>query len=260
MQVERHSKSRDIDGEVGRLAVLARLVRQRTAAVRRLSAQLLRAQEEERRRLARELHDSTGQTLTALKLELAALQSRMQGPDFVVESLVQAISLTEQAVREIRTRSYLLYPPLLDEVGLCSAARWYVERFAKRSRIQVHVHLASIGRLSRAMEIALFRILQESLTNVYRHSTSNTAEVRLESAKQSVTLEVRDYGKGIPSNLLDQFRNEGSGSGVGLAGMRERIQELGGSLVIISDEAGTLVRATVPADLKSAPAGEIGAC
>jgi signal transduction histidine kinase len=103
------------------------------------------------------------------------------------------------------------------------------------------------------MEIALFRMLQESLTNVYRHSTSNTAEIRLESAKQSVTLEVRDYGKGIPSNLLDQFRNEGSGSGVGLAGMRERIQELGGSLVIISDEAGTLVRATVPAGTNRRP-------
>jgi two-component system, NarL family, sensor kinase len=236
--------------------VLERLVQQRTAALRRLSARLLRVQEEERRHLARELHDSTGQTLTALKLELVNLQGHLQGHP-APESLAQAVSLADQALREIRTTSYLLYPPLLEETGLCSATRWYVDGFARRSNVQVTLNLASIGRLSRPVEIALFRVLQESLTNVYRHSASQTADVRLERAPGGVTLEVYDYGQGIPGHLLEKLKQEGNGAGVGLAGIRERIQELGGQFEIRSDGAGTVIRAAVPTTNESAARDEM---
>jgi signal transduction histidine kinase len=140
-----------------------------------------------------------------------------------------------------------LYPPLLDETGFCSAARWYVEGFSKRSNIQVRLHLASIGRLARPVEITLFRILQETLTNVYRHSGSRAADIRLKRAGNAATLEVQDYGNGIPPRLLDQFKRTDLGVGVGLVGMRERIEDFGGQLEIVSGRAGTVVRATVPA-------------
>lgn len=235
---------------------LESLVEQRTLALRTLSARLLRVQEEERRRLARELHDSAGQTLTALKIELAELEKRLQAQQSAPENFAQIVSLADQALREIRTTSYLLYPPLLEESGLCSAVRWYAEGFGQRSNIRVNLFLASIGRLSRSCEIALFRVLQESLTNIYRHSSSETADVRLQPVDQLVILEVRDYGKGMPIGLLHQFRQAG-GTGVGLAGMRERIREIGGQLEVISDEAGTLIRATVPARDQPAAPNEI---
>lgn len=232
---------------------LGALVQQRTAALRGLSARLLRVQDEERRRLARELHDSTGQTLTALKIQLANLQQWLRTGERAPESFAQVNALADQALQEIRTTSYLLYPPLLEETGFCSAARWYVEGFVKRSNIQVRLHLASIGRLSRPIEIALFRILQETLTNVYRHSASRTADIRLNREANTAMLEVQDYGQGIPARLLDQFKRAGTGTGVGLAGMRERIEDLGGQLEIISAKPGTVVRATVPVAM--APAG-----
>jgi two-component system, NarL family, sensor kinase len=219
---------------------LEALVQQRTAALRSLSARLLRVQEEERRHLARELHDTTGQTLTALKIELANLEEHARDGKPASESLAQVSALADQALQEIRTTSYLLYPPLLEETGVCSAARWYVEGFSKRSNIQVRLHLASIGRLPRPVEITLFRVLQEALTNVYRHSGSRAADIRIKQAANAATLEVQDYGHGIPARFLDQFKRTGFGGGVGLAGMRERIEEVGGQLEIISARAGTL--------------------
>lgn len=234
--------------------VLESIVRERTAALHNLSARLLRVQEEERRRLARELHDSTGQILTALKLELASVENRLQIENLAPQSLAQAVSLVDEALREIRTTSHLLYPPLLEEVGFHSAAQWYVEGFARRSNIQVRLKLSVIQRMSRLLEIALFRILQESLTNIYRHSDSRTADVQLEGCKKTITLQIRDHGKGIPAAVLSQFKQQGYGTGVGLAGMRERIQEFGGCLDIFSDSSGTLVRASVPAaDLAALP-------
>ena len=245
MQTQSHS--RELQNRPNSASkVLEYLLQERTAAVRNLSARLLRVQEEERRRLARELHDSTGQTLTALKLELAALEERLQFQHSGPQGIGPALALAEQALCEIRTMSYLLYPPLLEETGLCGAARWFVEGFARRSKIQVRLHLPSVGRLSRSSEIALFRVLQESLTNVFRHSNSPAADIRLDRAQASVTLDVQDYGKGIPAGLLHQFEHQGSGTGVGLVGMRERIQELGGDLQIMSGHAGTLVRAIMP--------------
>ena len=227
--------------------VLEKTVRERTAALHNLSARLLQIQEEERRRLARELHDSTGQILTALKIELASLENRLQTENLAPQSLTQAVSLVDEALREIRTTSHLLYPPLLEEMGFRSAAQWYVEGFARRSNIQVRLRLAAMQRLSKSLEVALFRILQESLTNIYRHSESRSADVQLEGCRTTVTLQVRDYGKGIPPRLLNQFKQRGCGTGVGLAGMRERIQEFGGCLEIFSDPSGTLIRAIVPA-------------
>jgi signal transduction histidine kinase len=222
------------------------LVQQRTAALRNLSARLLRVQDKERRHLSRELHDSTGQTLTALKIHLVTLQERLKAGQPTVEIFAQINALADQALQEIRTTSYLLYPPLLDEAGLSSAAQWYIEGFAKRSSIQVRLHLASIGRLPRPVETALFRILQESLTNVYRHSSSRIVDVWLQLHADTVILEVQDYGTGIPREILEQFKRTGGGAGVGLAGMQERIEDLSGKLEMISGSAGTKVRATLP--------------
>jgi two-component system NarL family sensor kinase len=224
---------------------LKSLIRRRTQTVRSLCAQLLRVQDEERRRLARELHDSTGQTLTALKLQLASLQEGVRIGQADPADFAQVNALADQALRDIRTTSYLLFPPLLDERGFCSAAEWYVEGFCKRSNIQVRLHLASIGRLPRLIETALFRVLQESLANIYRHSASRIADVRLTETAGIVVLDIQDYGGGIPAALLDQFTRAGSGAGVGLAGMRERMEDFGGRLDVISGPSGTQIRASV---------------
>jgi len=220
------------------------LVRQRTDTVRSLSARLLRVQDEERRRLARELHDSTGQTLTALKLQLASLQEHVRAGRKDPEAFTEVNLLADQALRDIRTTSYLLFPPLLDEAGFCSAAKWYAEGFSRRSNIRVRLRLAFIGRLPRLIATAFFRVLQESLTNIYRHSTSSIADVRTHQSSEGVVLEMEDYGSGIPAHLLEQFRRAGTAAGVGLAGMRERMEDFGGRLEIISHTSGTLVRAS----------------
>jgi signal transduction histidine kinase len=223
------------------------LIQERTNELRSLSARLLRVQDEERRRLALELHDSAGQTLTALKLQIASLEERLRSGQPVSEVFAQTNALADQALQNIRTTSYLLYPPLLHESGLSSAARWYVEGFVKRSNIEVRLHLdAQVGRLRRSIEAALFRVLQESLTNMYRHSDSRLADVRLQSDRRMVMLEVEDYGKGIPARLLNQFKQTGTGTGVGLLGMRERIENFHGRLEITSGSNGTKIRASVP--------------
>lgn len=221
------------------------LMRQRTDAVRSLSARLLRVQDEERRYLARELHDSTGQTLTALKLQLATLQQRSRSGPIGPECFSQVNDLADQALRDIRTTSYLLFPPLLDEAGFCSAAKWYVEGFSHRSNVRVRLDLASIGRLPCLIETAFFRVLQESLGNIYRHSASSVADVRTRRDSGEVVLEIQDYGNGIPSHLLEQLKRAGTASGVGLAGMRERMEDFGGRLEIVSSASGTLIRAGV---------------
>jgi len=145
--------------------------------------------------------------------------------------------------------SHLLHPPLLDEVGLASALRWYIDGFSKRSKISVRLEIAGdFGRLSNDMEIAIFRMVQECLTNVHRHSNSNTGEVRLERAAERVSVEVRDAGKGIPLEKQKTLRSSQQG-GVGFRGMRERIQQLGGRLEIYSDERGTIVKAAMPVEI-----------
>lgn len=223
---------------------LESLVEQRTAALRRLSARLLRVQDEERRRIARELHDSLGQYLTAAKINLDVLaRTQTAGGHYLRE----AEQLIDRAISDTRTLSHLLHPPLLDEAGFTSAARWYVEGFGKRSGIRTYLEIPeSFDRLPSEIETALFRILQEALTNVHRHSGSRSVEVRLSRDPSYVSLSIQDHGKGIPQDTLDLFQKNGTNVGVGLAGMRERIKELRGTLHLESGPKGTLLKAVVP--------------
>jgi signal transduction histidine kinase len=216
---------------------------QAEASLRTLSVRLLELQDQERRKFSRELHDSLGQYLVGAKMNLAMLGKVVPDNPLIAECM----KLLDQAMTETRTISHLLHPPLLDETGLASAARWYVEGFAKRSGIQTGLDLPDdLGRLPSPLELALFRVLQESLTNVHRHSRSRTADVSLRMSGDKVVLRVRDYGKGIPADVLIRFRGNGAHGGVGLAGMRERIHELGGQLEMDSDSHGTQVVATLP--------------
>ena len=216
---------------------------QAEASLRSLSVRLLELQDQERRKFSRELHDSLGQYLVGVKMNLTMLGNSVPPNALIAES----INLLDQAMAETRTISHLLHPPLLDEAGFTSAARWYVEGFAKRSGIQTSLDMPEeLGRLSSSLELALFRVLQESLTNVHRHSTSRNAEVSVKASNGQVVLQVRDYGKGISPDILDNFRRKRAHGGVGLAGMRERINELGGRLEMNSDSQGTRVVATLP--------------
>ncbi len=222
-------------------------------SLRQLSTQLLRAQDDEQRRIARELHDSTGQYLAALGMNLAWIKEQGGRLDPQTDAiLAESAEIVKRCTQEIRDFSYLLHPPTLDEYGLASALRWFVERFARRSGIQVTLELPEdLRRLSRGEEIALFRVVQESLTNVHRHSGSPTVQIRLVQDLESLSLEVIDQGHG--------FQSSGSAAeggppriGVGLLGMRERISGLGGHLEVESDGHGTTVRALLPLEEKVA--------
>jgi signal transduction histidine kinase len=216
---------------------------QAEASLRTLSVRLLELQDQERRKFSRELHDSLGQYLVGAKMNLAMLAKSV--PDNAL--IAECIKLLDQAMTETRTISHLLHPPLLDETGFGSAAKWYVEGFAKRSGIQTGLDMpADFDRLPSSLELVLFRVLQESLTNVHRHSRSRKADVSVRLSEDKVVLRVRDYGKGIPQDVLSHFRRNGAHGGVGLVGMRERIHELGGQLEMESDSRGTQVVATLP--------------
>ncbi len=213
--------------------------------LRELSARLLRLQDEERRRLARDLHDSTGQTLTALKLTLASLEYLITEPN--ASKLFHDLNaLADQALQEIRTMSHLLHPPLLDEVGFSSAASWYIDGFAKRSGIRAKLEVSAVPKFSTEAELVFFRVLQESLTNVLRHSGSGTVDIYFGSDNDNGVLRITDYGKGMPQEKLKTFRETGAGVGVGLGGMKQRVRELGGHLTVDSDASGTCVTATLP--------------
>jgi len=217
---------------------------ERTTALQNLSQRLLRVQDEERRKVARDLHDSTGQTLTALKISVALLQRKLEKDKEAYDDLSGVAHLADQALQEIRTTSYLLHPPLLDAAGFNCAARWYVAGFAKRSGTKVRMDFAEgIERLPDNIEVALFRVLQESLTNAHRHSGTSEVEVRFRREAQAAILEVRDYGRGIPKELLNCSDRD---SGVGLTGMRERLNDLKGKLEIEPADPGTRLRAIVP--------------
>jgi len=223
-------------------AVLEDTIQQRTGALRQLSARLLRLQDIERRRIARELHDSLGQYLVGLKLNIDMLR---QSPREDLWSETE--QLMQRCISEVRTLSYLLHPPTMDEAGFVSAARWYVEGFAQRSGVKVTLEAPQeVDRLPDAVELALFRVLQESLTNVHRHSGASKAHVLILRDDDKVLLEVRDNGRGLPKVLLTQFDATGAGLGVGLAGVRERARELGGHVTLESDHNGTLVGISIP--------------
>lgn len=218
-------------------------VEQRTTALRRLSARILRLQDSERRRIARELHDSLGQYLVGLKINIDMLR---QSPGSS-ELWAQSEQLMQKCTCEIRTLSHLLHPPMMDEAGLASAAQWFVESFGKRSGLQATLDMPEdLARLPDTVELALFRVLQEAVTNVHRHSGASAVDVRILHDAEEVVLEVKDNGRGIPEELLDRFKEIGTGMGVGLTGMRERVHELGGMLTIQSDASGTSLQAVIP--------------
>ena len=207
-------------------------------SLRELTGRLLNLQDEERRRIARELHDNTGQALAALAINLGTVANDLERLVNTIHTVKDSASLVKQMSDDIRTTSYLLHPPLLDAMGLVPALEWYVQGFAKRSRIEVEFDCAQkLGRFSKEVEIAAFRVVQECLTNIHRHSGSPTAAVEITYADSHLQVDVSDEGKGIP--LDEQQRMESGGTiGVGIRGMRERIRQLGGSLNVTSSGAG----------------------
>jgi signal transduction histidine kinase len=215
-------------------------------SLRHLTSRWLQMQDEERRKFSRELHDSLGQYLAGVKMSLDMF-ARADPKNRKDEVLTNAIQLLDQSISETRTISHLLHPPLLDEVGIASAAKWYVQGFSERSGVVVDMEIPDgQGRLPRPLELGLFRVLQESLTNIHRHSKSPKAEVKLISSRKEVVLQVKDYGNGMTAESLRQFQNQGTNLGVGLTGMRERVRELSGHLEIQSGPQGTLVRVSFP--------------
>jgi PAS domain S-box-containing protein len=227
--------NRELRDRVSQLDETRRLIELRTWELQKLSAQLLQVQDEERRRIARELHDDLGQQLTVIKMELANLSG------------VEEVSrLTDTAASTVRNLSYLLHPPLLDETGLRAALHWYTEGIAKRSNIEISLTFTpqTFPRLPRDIETTIFRVIQESLTNVCRHANSDSARVEIEKQSEFVSVRVRDYGKGLPQEITG--RNASSGLGVGVSGMRERVRQFGGELTMSRAEPGTLVEARIP--------------
>jgi PAS domain S-box-containing protein len=212
-----------------------------------LSRRLLHVQDEERRRLARELHDSTAQSIAAMCMNLGVLSESANLLDQPAQkALTECLEIGEQCIRELRTFSYLLHPPVLDDMGLSSALKWYVEGFVHRSRIEVALDISpDLGRLSRELELTLFRVVQESLTNIHRHSGSRSAVIRIVRYPEEVLLQIRDYGCGIAGASAN-----GNGTtphaGVGIAGMRERARQVGGHLQIHSGPGGTDVEVRAP--------------
>jgi PAS domain S-box-containing protein len=235
---------RDPGGEVIGTSAIVRDIREQKKTERRLhqlSGRLLRLQDEERRRLARELHDSTAQSLAALAINLSVLNS---ATDMPVEKrsvlLADGLALAQNIERELRTHTYLLHPPLLDERGLLAALGWFVEGFATRSGVAVDLDIEEeIGRLPERVELTIFRVVQECLANVHRHAKSPVVIVQLRKEAGVIALEVRDAGVGFSKEVID-------GAGVGIAGMRERLAQIGGSLAIESNAAGTAVHVKIP--------------
>ena len=218
----------------------------RNSELRELSGRLLESQDVERRHIARELHDSAGQTLAALGMSLSRLaQDAKNNPDQLAKGIEDVEGLVQHLTQEIRTTSYLLHPPMLDEVGISSALDWYVQGLTERSRLQIDLKVSeNFGRLPSEMELLIFRLVQESLTNIHRHSGSKTAQIRIQREENAVHVKVEDQGKGISPERLAEIQSQGTG--VGIRGMRERVRHFRGDLVIESNGSGTKVYVTLP--------------
>jgi len=225
-------------------------VAERTADLRRLSGQLLHLQDEERRRTARLLHETIAQDLAALKMDLSVLKrfGKLERVE-VREAVEEALALTDECIREARTVSYLLHPPLLDEAGLASALQWYSAGFEQRSGIRTELDLPpTLGRLPRDTETTVFRLVQECLTNVHRHSGSPSARIRIQETSTELIVEITDRGHGMPQAALETMNGSGAPFGVGIMGMYERVRQAGGSMKIQSGNRGTTVTATLPSE------------
>jgi signal transduction histidine kinase len=260
MELEQRVKERtaELTSALAKLESEVKVREQAEKGLRQLSINLMTVQDEERRRIARELHDSAGQTLAAMKMTLATLELVSKQRPQESEKLFNDLgALMDAALQEIRTASYLLHPPLLEEAGFASAARWFVEGFSKRSGIQVSFETdMDSDRLPRNVELVLFRVLQESLTNVHRHSGATSAAICFSRQPGAMKLEICDNGRGLPQERLRNFQERQAPSGVGLAGMRERLGEMGGRLEIVSNPHGTSVIAFLPERAVVAQAGD----
>ena len=227
--------NRELRQRVLQLDESRRVIELRTLELQKLSAQLLHVQDEERRRVARELHDDLGQQLSLLKMTLPK-----------VKGIEESAAMADNAIATVRNLSYLLHPPLLDESGLRSALYWYVEGLEKRSGIKISLVITPhiFPRLSKEIETTIFRVVQESLTNVYRHANSESARVEIDKQPEWVTVRVRDFGKGLPHEITGA--NFSPGLGVGITGMRERVRQFTGELSVSRAEPGTVVEAKIP--------------
>jgi PAS domain S-box-containing protein len=241
------------DGLENLVSVRTRELEQRNVEILRqseqlqqLSQRLLQIQDDERRHIARELHDSAGQVVIALGMNLASIARHAKQNSPLDQPVKECQELVQQLNREIRTMSYLLHPPLLDENGLPEALRWYIQGVKERSGLDISLSIPEdFERLSPEMELVIFRVVQESLTNIHRHSGSKIAVIRIDRQAESVSLEVRDEGKGITPERLNEIQSQGSG--VGIRGIRERVRQFGGDMNIESNGSGTTVLATFPA-------------
>jgi signal transduction histidine kinase/AmiR/NasT family two-component response regulator len=247
-----------VAADLTQLAEANEALRSNEASLRVLSTRLLKVQDDERRRIARDLHDITGQKLAFQSIALSQILNRKSSgldPESR-RALLECSALSKQVGEEIRTLSYLLHPPLLDELGLSSAVKWYVEGFEQRSGIKVKVEMDSdFVRLAPDVEVTLFRVIQESLTNVHRYSASPNAFVLLKATANEIELQVGDSGKGMNQDTLDAKTGKVVPLGVGIQGMRERIRQLAGKLEITSQpNQGTLVKATLPLSTAQASA------
>jgi len=224
-------------------------------SLRSLSGRLLRIRDDERRRLARELHDSLNQNQAAVRVNLRLLSRRHFPAQRQASILSQSLELLDDCIDETSNMSHLLHPPMLEKLGLVSAVKWFVKGFAQRTGIRVNLHLArSLGRLPAEVEIALFRVLQEAMSNIHRHARTRTAEIRLIRRGSAVILRIRDHGRGIPAARLRRLQQAANG-GLGLISMRERIHELKGRWEIRSGRRGTEVEVELPLLRASSNAG-----
>ena len=238
--------------EVTELVKTNKALHESQSALRNLSARILQVQDEERRRMARDLHDTTGQELVALDILLQSLAKELaQRNDSSQKTVLEAIAIGNKVNAEIRTLSYLLHPPLLDELGLGSALEWYVEGLMRRSELEVSLDKpAKLPRFSAEKEIALFRVIQAALTNVVRHSQTKKAWIRLLVHGGEIQVHVTDKGKGIDPATLERITDSSRTLGVGISGMRERLAQLGGTLEVTSSKHGTRITAVLPLEAR----------